>query len=108
MHEFRKLASGLLASLALVCCWGCGGGGVKEEQIQVKAATDPLASAKTALQRYADGQPLGSEVTTFDFMVEELKKVDPAKADILKEGLEGIKSTPAQAATKAKETLGKL
>ncbi len=80
----------------------------------MKAATDPLASAKTALQRYADGQPLGSEVTTFDFMVEELKKVDPAKADILKEGLEGIKATPAQAATvildavKAGATVGEL
>ncbi|MFO0817501.1 MAG: hypothetical protein U1A77_06140 [Pirellulales bacterium] len=107
MHGFRKRISGLLAGLALVCCWGCGGT-VKEEQIQVKTATDPLANAKTALQRYADGQPLGSEVTMFDFMVEELKKVDPAKADILKEGLDGIKATPAQAATKAKETLGKL
>ena len=107
MHRFRSYVSGLFAGLVLVSCFGCGGA-VKEEQIQVKAAADPLANAKTALQRYADGQPLGSEVTTFDFMVEELKKVDPAKADILKAGLDGIKATPQGAAAKAKETLGKL
>lgn len=97
----------ILLGLAFLLGAGCSGG-VKEEQIQVKAANDPIANAKTVLQRYADGQPLSSEVTSFPFLVEEVRKVDSAKADVLQTGLEDIQKSPQQAGAKARALLGKL
>ena len=60
---------------------GCGGA-VKEEVIQVAAPADPLAEAKSVLQRYVSGGTPSSEVTTFPFLVEQVRKSDPAKADV--------------------------
>ena len=87
---------------------GCGQT-VKEKQIEVKAATDPLLTPRSILQRYADGQALGSEVTSFQYLVETLRKADPAKAEILEKGLEEIqKAAPEARAKQAKELLQKL
>jgi hypothetical protein len=99
----------LLAGLALVVITvGCGGP-VKEEQIEVKPSNDPLFQARAVLQRYADGQPLTSEVTSFPNMVEEVRKVDSTRADVLEKGLAEIQKTPPGArAGKAKELLRKL
>lgn len=91
-----------------VATLGCGQA-VKEKQIEVKTATDPLLTPRTILQRYADGQPLGSETTSFQYMVETLRKTDAAKAEILQKGLENLqKAAPAARATLAKELLQKL
>jgi hypothetical protein len=89
---------------------GCGPS-VKQEQIQIKVPTanNPLARATSLLERYAGGQPLTSEATSFPAMVEAVRKEDPAKADILKAGLDEIqKASPAARPAKAKEILGKL
>ncbi|MBW3599622.1 MAG: hypothetical protein KY475_20410 [Planctomycetes bacterium] len=53
------------------------------------------SSSRAVLQRYAEGQPRGSEVTSFPYMVEQVRASDPARADILEQGL-------------AKELLAKL
>ena len=97
----------LFAGLALVTL-GCGRQ-VKEEQIEVKPSNDPLFQARAVLQRYADGQPMGSEVTSFPHMIEDVRKADPARADILEKGLAEIqKASPATRAAKAKALLKKL
>ncbi|QEL14726.1 hypothetical protein [Limnoglobus roseus] len=83
---------------------GCGG--PKEESISVKV--DPMVQVKSTLERYANGQPLGSEVTSYDYMVNEVRKVDAAKADILKAGLEDIQKTKGSPAAKAKDLMKKL
>ena len=97
----------LVAALALaVFAIGCGPGG---ERIEVKSANDPLAQARAVLQRYADGQPLSSEVSSFPKLVEDVRQVDPAKADILEKGLADIqKASPSARPAKAKEVLQKL
>ncbi len=84
---------------------GCGSG-TKEESIAVKA--DPMLQVKSTLERYASGQPLGSEVTSYDYMINEVRKIDPAKADTLKAGLEDIQNTKGSPAAKAKELMKKL
>ena len=87
---------------------GCGSP-VEERQIEVKTATDPMLLPKSVLQQYAAGQPLGSEVTSFPGMVEEVRKADPAKADILEKGLQEIEqASPAGRPAKAKSLLQKL
>jgi len=85
---------------------GCGGA-VKEETIEVKPQ-DPMLQVKNTLSNYAKGQPVTSEVTSYDYMVNEVRKVDPAKADILKAGLDDIKAKPKNPGPRAKELMKKL
>jgi hypothetical protein len=68
---------------------------VREETIEVKASNDPLNAPRSILQRYAEGQPLGSETTSFPKMVEDVRKVDPARADVLEKGLAEIQKADA-------------
>jgi hypothetical protein len=84
---------------------GCGTPG--EEQIKVQQV-DRLEEAKRLLQNYANGQPVTSEATSFPKLVEDVKKTDPAKGEILEKGLAEIQASPATAADKAKEVLSKL
>src|SRR5438105_3112548 len=102
LRTCRLLAGLALAALAA----GCGGGD-KEKTIEV---TDPgpMARVQATLGNYARGQPLASEVTSYDFMVAEVRKVDPAKADVLQAGLEDLKQSKGNPAPKAKELLRKL
>lgn len=98
---------GLIAAMILAgIAAGCGGP-VKEEMIEVKKQ-DPMVQVKATLLNYVNGQPLASEVTSFDFMIEDVRKVDPAKAEILKAGLEDLKTTKGSPATKARALLKKL
>jgi hypothetical protein len=104
MLRLNRLLAGLaLAGLAV----GCGGGGVKEKTVVVKN-TDIMQQVQGTLQNYARGQPLASEVTSYDYMIEEVRKIDPAKADILKAGLDDLKKTRGSPAPKAKALLKKL
>ena len=105
MTTIHRIILGLaLATLAV----GCGNaGGVKEETITVKPQ-DPMQQVRATLSNYAHGQPLASEVTSFDFMIEEVRKADPAKAEILKAGLDDLKATKGSVAAKAKALLKKL
>ena len=104
MNRIHRLLVGF--ALAGICI-GCGGQGVKEETIAVKKQ-DPLLQVKQMLQNYVKGQPLASEVTSYDFLIEDVRKVDAAKADILKAGLEDLQKVKGSPAQKARELLKKL
>lgn len=98
----------VVALLLAVAVLGCGGG-VKEEVIEIKVASDPLGTPKSILQNYAGGQPMGSEATSFPKMVEDVRKADPAKADILEKGLKELEQAdPSARAGIAKTLLEKL
>lgn len=84
----------LLAGAALLAPVGCFSP-VEEKQITVKASNDPLFYPRSVLQRYANGQPMGSEVTGFPAMVAELRKTDAKRADILEKGLADLQAAPA-------------
>ncbi len=87
---------------------GCGPDGrVKEKTVEVQQKT-PLEDAKNLLQNYANGQRMGSEATTFTYLVNEVKKTDPQKAEILEKGFEELQKPGTNTAAKAKEILGKL
>jgi len=101
-------------SCLVVCCClfainGCGAGGKNVEQIEVDGADDPLQQPRMILERYAGGQALGSEVTSFAYMVETVRKTDPASAEVLEKGLADLQSAAAtERPAKAKELLTKL
>lgn len=103
---FRR--SVLLAGLASAT-FSVGCGGVDEKVIVTQPQNDPLYEPRQLLQRYADGQQMGSEATMFPSMVEKVKAVDPATAEVLAKGFEDLKnSPPAGRKAKAKALLAKI
>jgi folate-dependent tRNA-U54 methylase TrmFO/GidA len=103
----RRLGS-LCVALGLVVGAGCTPRAPGEREIEVKPL-DPLAEARTILQRYADGQPMSSEASTFPDLVAKVREKDAKKADILEKGLDDLQKAPPGARPgKAKELLKKL
>ena len=95
-----------LAAVAVLA--GCGRPvHVKEAWIEVPKHT-PLIRATQLLERYAAGQPLGSEATSFEYLVNEVRKTDPTRADILEEGFAGLMKPAADVAGTAKKMLKQL
>ncbi len=106
MKTIRLTAVALTAAVLLA---GCGTDGkVKPEDITIKEDT-ALKRAQNLLESYAKGQALGSEVASYEFLVNDLRKEDAARADILQKGFDELKKTKGAAtAAKAKEILSKL
>ena len=93
----------LFALSALIA--GCG---VHQETIKV-AQPDAMNQVKSTLQNYVNSQPLTSEVTSYEYMVNEVRKTAPEKADILKAGLDDLKTASGAALkSKAKALMTKL
>jgi hypothetical protein len=65
-------------------------------------------TAKQLLQQYADGAPLGSEVTSYPQIVAQVKKDDPQKAALLEQGLADLHRAGAGRVKKAKALLKQL
>src|SRR5690348_8285363 len=104
-----RLALGLVIFGAAAGLVGCGPPGqVKEESIEVKQQQG-LDRARKMLENYANGQPLGSETTTYPSLVEDVKKEDADRGAILEQGLNELQQTKGAAtAAKAREILKKL
>lgn len=96
----QLIAVGLLFGVV-----GCGDSNPKEQSIEVKQ-NSPVDQAKNLLEKYAKGQPLGSEVTSFEYIVKEVRKTDAARADTLEKGFAELQKLKGAALTaKAKELL---
>jgi hypothetical protein len=91
----------------IVILLACGCSNKPQEKV-ILIGADPLANARNVVQRYAEGQPVASEATSFPKVVEDLRKVDPERADILEKGLNQIQANPAARVSIAKELLPKL
>jgi hypothetical protein len=90
---FRRFSLLAVPALAVVLS-GCGL--PREQSIQVKTK-DPFQQPRAALQRYVEGQPMGSEATSFPKMVEDVRGVDQALAEILEKGFADLQKTPPAA-----------
>lgn len=85
---------------------GCGG--VREETIVV-VKHDPFANVRSALSNYVNGQPLASEVESFDTLVAEVTAVDAEKGEILEAGLRDLQaSSGGRLRSKAKKLMQRL
>ncbi|QEG38749.1 hypothetical protein [Roseimaritima ulvae] len=105
-NRIRYLVAGLL--LCGPCLIGCGGG-VKEQDIQVSSANDPLSEPRSLLARYAEGQAIGSEAMGYPALVENVRKTDPARADILEQGFADLQAaSPAKRKSIAEKLLEDL
>ncbi|MCZ2344003.1 MAG: hypothetical protein LC104_19735 [Bacteroidales bacterium] len=97
-----------LSTFCVVVSLGCGGRGPTQRPIEVKQSTK-LDEVKAILGQYATGSPLTSEAEGFDLLIEEVRKTDPAKGNILAKELPALKKLSGTALqSKAKELLKKL
>jgi len=106
-HAMRSLGlAALLAGTAALV--GCGKPGkVDEEPIEVQQ-NSPLAQAKQLLDRYAKGQKPGSETTSYEYLVNEVRKTDSARADVLEKGFADLQKPKVNTKAKAAEILKQL
>jgi hypothetical protein len=101
----RPLLAVLL--LAALTPSGCGPAGVREKTVEIQNSTG-LAEARAILERYAKGAPMTSEASDFPQIVDEVRKTDPAKAEILEKGFADLQKRKGNLAPKARELLKKL
>lgn len=71
----------------------------------IQNAPDPVGEARSLLQQYASGSPIGSEGSVFDDLVARVKAADPAKGEALAAFIADIQKSPAGLAGKAKKVL---
>jgi len=97
----------LLAAVA--AAEGCGGG-YREKVIPAKEFT-PLERARQMLERYAKGEPVGSDFMGFELLKEELASTSPERAAVIGEALTAIEKAmrrPAEVQAIARKTLAEL
>jgi hypothetical protein len=91
--------------LLAVAAIGCSG---VEEKVYDLQENSALKQARGALERYAAGQPLGSESEGFEQLVARVREKHPKEADVLQQAFTDIKAQPASRASIAKKALEKL
>ena len=69
---------------------------------------DPVAEARAVVQAYANGQPVGSEMATYDDLVSRVTAADAAKGAKLQQYLGEIKKKGSADAAKAKKMLAEF
>lgn len=69
---------------------------------------DPIADAKSLLQAYAAGQPVGSESMGFEELVGKVEAADAAKGKKFKDFIGEVKKRGAADAAKAKKLLAEF
>jgi hypothetical protein len=102
----RFLATAAFAAVVAVVL-GCDTGKPKIEKIEAPPP-NAINEAKAILTNYANGQPVTSEAESFDEIVQRVRAVDSAKADVLEATFKAIKANRNIAQARAKEALKKL
>lgn len=106
----RRLAAMVcILIVGIMAGTGCGRG-YKETVIPAKEFT-PLERARQMLERYAEGQPVGSEFMGFELLKEELTKSSPERAVALGEAfteIEKVMRRPADVKAIARKALAEL
>lgn len=93
-----------IVGVALVGMLGCR---PAAPPVQVQPQSG-LERARTILNDYASGVPMGSEAATFDEIVAEVRQSDPQKAAILEKGFADLKRSPQNLRDKARALLRQL
>jgi hypothetical protein len=97
-----------LACIVVGTVWGCGPAtSTPVKTFTVKMPTG-LERAKGLLENYANGSQMSSEATSFSEIVEEVKKTDPQKAQILEDGFADLQKSPQNLRVNAQALLKRL
>jgi hypothetical protein len=93
------------AMVGLAILAGCTQTDPGQRDRVIQNAPDPVGEARSLLQAYASGSPMGSEGSMFDDLVARVKAADPAKGEVLAAFVADILKSPAGLAGKAKKVL---
>lgn len=93
------------AMVGLAVLAGCTQTDPAQRDRVIQNAPDPVGEARSLLQGYASGSPMGSEGSMFDDLVARVKAADPAKGEALAAFVADILKSPAGLAGKAKKVL---
>lgn len=93
--------------MVILVLLGLAGCGRSAPPVQVQPQSG-LERAKAILNDYVQGMPMGSEVTTFEEIIAEVRQTDPQKAAILEKGLADLKRSPQNLRDKARALLRQL
>lgn len=96
--------------LLVAAAVGCGSKSFESISVEPLPTVPPAQKAKSMLESVASSGQLGSGAMELRTTLEELKKTDAAKGDLLLKDLQQLESTPEGAGmmAKAKEMAGKL
>jgi hypothetical protein len=87
LHEHRPVGRSVRGSVAILCLVlvvvGCSRAQTPELPL-TPAAPDPVAEAKSLLEAYGGGQPLGSESVNYEDLIKRVTAVDAGKGAKLK------------------------
>jgi len=87
LHEHRPVGRSVRGSVAILCLVlavvGCSRAQTPKMPL-TPAAPDPVAEAKSLLQAYGGGQPLGSESVSYEDLIKRVTAVDAGKGAKLK------------------------
>jgi hypothetical protein len=100
-----RLTGVATAMLGLAALAGCTQTDPGQRDRVLQNAPDPVGEARSLLQSYASGSPMGSEGSMFDDLVARVKAADPAKGEALAAFIADIQKSPAGLAGKAKKVL---
>lgn len=93
-------------SIALLAVPACNR---KEELIVIPKLVQPIDEARSLLNRYANGSPIGSEGEGLITIAEEVAKSDPSLGNSLKTGFKMLlDASPSERSRIAKELLKQL
>lgn len=95
--------------VAMMASAGCGRG-YTEKVVPAKEFT-PLERARQMLERYAEGEPVGSEFMGFELLKQELAKTSPERSDGLDAtftAIEKVMHRPAEVRAIAQKALADL
>jgi hypothetical protein len=95
----------IAAGIVSLAASGCAKTDPGQRDRVIENAPDPVGEARSVLQAYAAGGPMGSEASMFDDLSARVKAVDAAKAEVFATFAKEAMQSPEGLAERAKKAL---
>lgn len=103
MRRWFQAAMLVLAAIGLP--GGCSRLDPSQQDRLLENVPNPVGEARSMLESYASGSPMGSEASIYDDLVARVTAADSAKGGALAAFVEDIRKSPGGLAAKAKKVL---
>lgn len=101
----RSVWSALFVVVATALPAGCSRLDPSQQDRLLENAPNPVGEARSMIEGYASGSPMGSEASIYDDLVARVTAADAAKGAALAAFVEDIRKSPGGLAAKAKAFL---
>lgn len=101
----RLFGSWMVVVCVAALASGCSNLDPSQRDRMLETVPDPVAEARSMLEGYASGSPMGSEASMYDDLVSRVKAADAAKGESLAEFLDDVRKSPSGLPSRAKKFL---